>query len=90
MTKNDTNYDENEKNFSPRAAAREKQRSELARINYGLSDEEIDFILHGLANERISLAEAGHGKQTWSRYLVENYLSKVRAIFYIIKTGDWR
>jgi hypothetical protein len=52
-----------------------QQRKELSHSD-GLTDDEINLVLGQLAEEeRTTLIGAGLGKQTWSRYLVENYVS---------------
>ena len=55
-----------------------QQRRELSN-NEGLNDDEVDLVLNQLAEaEHTSLLGAGLGKQTWSRYLVDNYFSKYK------------
>ena len=54
-----------------------QQRKELSNSE-GLTDDEIDLVLQNLENEHATLIGAGLGKQTWSRYFVENYLSKYK------------
>jgi len=55
-----------------------QQRRELSN-NEGLNDDEVDLVLNQLAEaEQSSLLGAGLGKQTWSRYLVDNYFSKYK------------
>lgn len=63
---------------SPRISSSNAKRRQLeGSSKNGLSDEEIDLVLQNLAEERMSLMGAGMGKQTWSRYIVENYLADV-------------
>jgi hypothetical protein len=55
-----------------------QQRKELSNSE-GLTDDEIHLVLGQLAaEERTSLLGAGLGKQTWSRYFADNYLSKYK------------
>ena len=55
-----------------------QQRKELLANSEGLTDNEIDLVLQSLENEHTTLLGAGLCKQTWSRYFVENYLSKYK------------
>ena len=60
---------------SPRTAVGKRQ--ELASA--GLTDDEIELVLQNLAEEeKASLLGGVLGKQTWSRYLVDNYFSKYK------------
>lgn len=55
-----------------------QQRKELSN-NEGLNDDEVDLVLDQLAGaEQTSLIGGVLGKQTWSRYLVDNYFSKYK------------
>ncbi len=55
-----------------------QQRRELSN-NEGLNDDEVDLVLDQLAEaEHTSLMGGVLGKQTWSRYLVDNYFSKYK------------
>ena len=50
------------------------QRKELINSE-ALDDDEVDLVLGELAAEESGFLEATLGKKTWSRYLVDNYLS---------------
>jgi hypothetical protein len=54
-----------------------------------LSPEEIDLVLQNLNDDnerdRSAIWGAAGGKETWSRYLVENYFSRVRLCWIV----DW-
>jgi hypothetical protein len=55
-----------------------QQRKELLADSGELTDAEIDLILTQIQEEQSSLLGAGLGRQTFSRYFVEHYLSKYK------------
>jgi len=60
---------------SPRHSSSSGRRSNGLVSKGMLTDDQIDLVLQDLAaGEQATLLGAGLGKQTWSRYLVENYL----------------